>query len=158
MPDSAAEKAGLQAGDIITSLNSKSINTFGELRAKVATLGAGKKITLGVIRDGNKKTFNVTLGESKLQKTKAELIHKGLAGAELSNTSKSDKAKGVKVTSVADGSPAQSYQFEQGDIIVGVNRKPISNLGELRKITEKTDGVLALNVLRGDRKIIIVVR
>lgn len=77
MPDSAAEKAGLQAGDIIVSLNGKSINTFSELRAKVATLGAGKEITLGVIRDGDKKDFDVTLGESQMQQAKAEQIHKG---------------------------------------------------------------------------------
>lgn len=94
MPDSAAEKAGLQAGDIIVSLNGKSINTFSELRAKVATLGAGKEITLGVIRDGDKKDFDVTLGESQMQQAKAEQIHKGLSGAELSNTSKNDETKG----------------------------------------------------------------
>lgn len=158
MPDSAAEKAGLQAGDIIVSLNGKSINTFSELRAKVATLGAGKEITLGVIRDGDKKDFDVTLGESQMQQAKAEQIHKGLSGAELSNTSKSDGTKGVKVTSVAEGSPAQSYQLQAGDIIVGVNRQRVSNLGEFRKVVEKAGDVLALNVQRDDRKIVIVVR
>ncbi len=43
VPDSAADKAGIQAGDILISINGKKIQTFGELRAKVATLGAGKK-------------------------------------------------------------------------------------------------------------------
>ncbi|NMT17581.1 PDZ domain-containing protein, partial [Vibrio parahaemolyticus] len=64
VPDSAADKAGLKAGDVIVSVNGKAINTFSELRAKVATLGAGKEITLGVVRDGKNKTFDVTLGES----------------------------------------------------------------------------------------------
>lgn len=52
MPDSAAEKAGLKAGDIIVSVNGKQIRTFGELRAKIATLGAGKQTSLGIVRDG----------------------------------------------------------------------------------------------------------
>ena len=54
VPDSAADKAGLQAGDIIVAINGKRIDTFSELRAKVATLGAGKEIELGVVRDGKK--------------------------------------------------------------------------------------------------------
>ncbi|MEZ9926903.1 Do family serine endopeptidase [Vibrio breoganii] len=158
MPDSAADEAGLQAGDIIVSIDGKRIDTFSELRAKVATLGAGKEIKLGVIRDGDKKEFDVTLGESQLQQTKAEQLHPGLTGAALSNTKDSDGYKGVKVTSVAEGSPAASYQIEQGDIIVGVNRQVVTNLGEFRDILEKQDGVLALNIQRGDRKVVIVVR
>ncbi|GAM54166.1 outer membrane stress sensor protease degQ [Vibrio ishigakensis] len=64
----------------------------------------------------------------------------------------------MKVTSVAEGSPAQSYQLQAGDIIVGVNRQRVSNLGEFRKVVEKAGDVLALNVQRDDRKIVIVVR
>lgn len=158
MPDSAADEAGLQAGDIIVSIDGKRIDTFSELRAKVATLGAGKEIKLGVIRDGDKKEFDVTLGESPLQQTKAEQLHPGLTGAALSNTKDSDGYNGVKVTSVAEGSPAASYQIEQGDIIVGVNRQVVTNLGEFRDVLEKQDGVLALNIQRGDRKVVIVVR
>ncbi|MEZ8988255.1 Do family serine endopeptidase [Vibrio breoganii] len=158
MPDSAADEAGLQAGDIIVSIDGKRIDTFSELRAKVATLGAGKEIKLGVIRDGDKKEFDVTLGESQLQQTKAEQLHPGLTGAALSNTKDSDGYKGVKVTSVSEGSPAASYQIEQGDIIVGVNRQVVTNLGEFRDVLEKQDGVLALNIQRGDRKVVIVVR
>lgn len=158
MPDSAAEKAGLQAGDIIVALNGKRINTFGELRAKVATLGAGKTIKIAVVRDKDRKEFEVTLGEAQLQQTKADLLHPGLKGAALSNTRKSDKVQGVRVTDVAEGSPAASYQLEAGDIIVGVNRKPVANLGELRKILERAGDVLALNVQRDERKIVIVVR
>ncbi|MPW36878.1 DegQ family serine endoprotease [Vibrio sp. B1Z05] len=158
MPDSAADKAGLQAGDVIVSVNGKRIDTFSELRAKVATLGAGKKVTLGVIRDGDTKKFDVTLGESPTQQTKAEQLHAGLKGAALTNTTKADAYQGVKVTSVAENSPAASYQIEQGDIIIGVNRQPVANLGEFRAIAEKQDGILALHIQRGNRKVVVVVR
>lgn len=53
--DSAAEKAGIKAGDIIISVDGRGIKSFQELRAKVATMGAGAKVELGLIRDGDRK-------------------------------------------------------------------------------------------------------
>ncbi|MEZ8293875.1 Do family serine endopeptidase [Vibrio splendidus] len=158
VPDSAADKAGLKAGDVIVSINGKRIDSFSELRAKVATLGAGKQIELGVVRDGKNMTFDVTLGESTNSKTQAEKLHEGLAGAELTNTTDSDSTTGVKVSSVAQGSPAEAYQLLKDDIIIGVNRQPVKNLAEFRKILEKQPGVLALNIQRGDRTIYLVIR
>ncbi len=158
IPDSAADKAGLEAGDIIVSLNNKEVRTFSELRAKIATLGAGKKISLGVIRDGKSKSFDVTLGEATDSKTKADDLHTGLAGAELVNTTPEDGVEGVKVASVEKGSIAEKYQLKANDIIIGVNRQRIHNIGELRTLLEKTPSVLALNIRRGDRTIYLVVR
>ena len=156
--DSAADKAGLEAGDVIVSINGKSITSFSELRAKVATLGAGKTIELGVIRDGKEKTFEVTLGEMQNAKAPAEKLHEGLSGAQLSNTNASDAVQGVKVTAVEKGSSADAYKLEEGDIIIGVNRKRVKNLAQFRKIVEKQPGVLALNIQRGDRTLYLVIR
>ncbi len=158
VPDSAADKAGIKAGDIIVSINDKKISTFSELRAKIATLGAGKKVKLGVVRDGDAKSFDVTLGESTQSKTKADSMHPGLKGAELANTSKEDSIEGVKVTSIAENSPAASYELQEGDIIIGVNRKRVKNVAQLRKILEVNPSVLALNIQRGERTIYLVVR
>ncbi|MDE1345015.1 DegQ family serine endoprotease [Vibrio aestuarianus] len=154
---SAADNAGLRAGDVITTLNGKKIDTFSELRAKVATLGAGKEITLGVMRDGKSETFKVTLGENNT-KTKAEQLHEGLTGAELTNTTDSAPIAGVKVTNIEKGSAAEAYQLQKGDIIIGVNRKRVKNLADLRALLEKKSSVLALNIQRGDRTIYLVVR
>ncbi|GAL23931.1 outer membrane stress sensor protease DegQ [Vibrio variabilis] len=60
--------------------------------------------------------------------------------------------------SVEEGSAAAQYELQQGDIIIGVNRARVKNVGELRKILEKKPGVLALNIQRGDRTIYLVVR
>ncbi|MFH4617498.1 DegQ family serine endoprotease [Vibrio furnissii] len=158
LPDSAADKAGLKAGDIIISVNGKKVEAFAELRAKVATLGAGKTVTLGVIRDGKEKNYEVTLGEQSNNKTKADKLHQGLSGAELSNTTANDVIQGVKVTSVAKDSPAEGYQLQKDDIIIGVNRKRVKNIADLRAILEKSPNVLALNIQRGDRTIYLVVR
>jgi S1-C subfamily serine protease len=158
VPEGAADKAGLKAGDIITSINGKMINTFGELRAKVATLGAGKSVKLGVLRDGKSLEFDVTLGEQSDAKTQAESLHKGLTGAELSNTATTDPVQGVKVMAVEKDSVAASYQLEVGDIIIGVNRQLVTNIAEFRTILDKSPAILALNIQRGDRSIYLVVR
>ncbi|KEY91074.1 protease [Candidatus Photodesmus blepharus] len=158
VPESAADKAGLKAGDIVVSINGKKIDTFGELRAKVATVGAGKKITLSVIRDGKLKKFDVTLGEHLINKTSAGKLHEGLAGAELANTEEKDFVQGVKIISVAQGSNAAAYQLKPDDIIMGINRKRVKNLSELRAIIKRKPGILALNIQRGDRTIYLVIK
>ncbi|MBM7037458.1 Do family serine endopeptidase [Vibrio ulleungensis] len=156
--DGAAELAGIEAGDIIVSINGKRINTFSELRAKVATLGAGKTVEVGIVRDGEEQTFDVTLQEQSDVKTKAENLHEGLAGAELTNTTSTDKVEGVKIASVVEGSAAQRYGLAEGDIIVGLNRQRVNNVAQLREMLEEKPDVLALNIQRGERGLYIVVR
>ncbi|WP_330961443.1 Do family serine endopeptidase [Photobacterium sp. 53610] len=158
MPGSAAEKAGLKAGDIIVSVNDKAIRTFGELRAKIATIGAGKKVKLGVLRDGDKMTFDVTLQEAEMANLKADHLHQSLQGAEFSNTTSADKVKGVKVTRIDPQSMAARYGLKEDDIIIGLNRQPIRNLGELRKALDKQPSVLALEIRRGDNELYLIIR
>lgn len=157
VPDSAAEKAGIEAGDIIVSVNGKEIRSFGELRAKIATLGAGKEVKLGIIRDGKQKTVTAKLEEANLAKANAETLHEALTGAELENYSQG-KVSGVRVSAVEKGSIAERYGLKQGDVIVGLNRIKVKNLGDLRKQLEEKPSVLALNILRGDSTLYLVIR
>ncbi|MBD8513097.1 Do family serine endopeptidase [Photobacterium sp. CAU 1568] len=158
MPGSAAEKAGLKAGDIIVSVNDKEIRTFSELRAKIATLGAGKDVNLGVLRDGKEKEFNVTLQEAEMSNLKADHLHESLTGAEFSNTTADDNTKGVKVTKIDPQSLAARYGLKEGDIIIGLNRQPIGNLGQLRKALDSKPSVLALEIRRGNNELYLIIR
>ncbi|CZF83499.1 Periplasmic pH-dependent serine endoprotease DegQ precursor [Grimontia celer] len=157
VPDSAAENAGIEAGDIIVSVNGKEIRSFGELRAKIATLGAGKEVKLGIIRDGKEKTVTAKLKEASLAKANAETLHEALKGAELENY-KEGKVSGVRVSSVEKDSIAARYGLKQDDVIVGLNRNKVKNLGDLRKQLESKPSVLALNILRGDSTMYLVIR
>lgn len=158
MPDSAADKAGLKAGDIIVAINGKEIQSFGELRAKISTIGAGQKVTLGIVRDGNKQTYNVTLGAASDAHIVADSLNPALEGAKFANTTSGDIAQGVKVTAVNSNSPAQKLGLKEDDIIIGINRHQIKNLSELRKAMEKNSGILALNIRRNDTSLYLIVR
>lgn len=157
VPDSAAAKAGIKAGDIIVSIDGKDIQSFSELRAKIATLGAGKKVKLAVIRDGKKQIMTATLGDSNQAKTDAENLHKALTGASLENYAENNLF-GVQVISVEKGSNAAQNGLEKGDIILGLNRAVVSNIGELRKLLDQDPSIIALNILRNNTRLYIVLR
>ncbi|MGO4999803.1 Do family serine endopeptidase [Oceanisphaera sp. W20_SRM_FM3] len=156
--DSAADKAGLKAGDIIISLDGKPVRSFGELRAKVATMGADKTVTLGLFRDGKQQDANVTLTLADDQSMAADSLNKALEGATLGKTEAKDGISGVKIVDVAPRSPAARSGLEKGDIIIGVNRKRVKELAELRKIIEAKPGVIALNIQRGNASLYLVLR
>lgn len=155
--DSAADKAGIKAGDIIVSVDGKNIRTFGELRAKVASIGAEKSIDLGLIRDGKIKHVTAMLKNANTQKAKAETLHKSLTGAELESYSQND-LKGVRVADVKKDSIAARYGLQKNDIIVGMNRIGVNNLADLRKLFETKPNVLALNIVRDNSNLYLILR
>lgn len=153
---SAADKAGIRSGDIITSIDGKKIQSFGELRAKVATLGAGAKVKLGIFRDGKEIEVTVTLQEEQqLSSADSSGISELFDGASLAN---SDQG-GVEVTAVEPRSTAAALGLREGDIITGVNRSKVSSIAELKDLLKDNEGrVSALRIQRGDTTIFITMR
>ncbi len=157
MPDSAAEEAGLEPGDIIVKVNNKTIKGFSELRARIATLGAGAKVKLEIIRDGKTKQFTVKLKDNKNVNIQAKAIHRALSGAVLSDNSSSSEG-GVLVSDLADNSPAQQFGLEKGDIIIGVDRTSIDSLKALRKYLKNSNAIAALRIIRDNRNMYLIIR
>ncbi|AUI65072.1 MULTISPECIES: Do family serine endopeptidase [Glaesserella] len=157
MPESAAAKAGLKAGDVITVLNGQKVRSFSELRAKVATTGAGKEIELTYLRDGKESNVKVTLQSDEQSKTSAKSLLPTLNGAELANYDEKG-IKGVEIAKVEKGSMAESRGFKKGDVIVGVNRQAVENLGELRKILDSKPSAIALNILRDGSNFYVIIQ
>lgn len=154
--DSAAEEAGIVAGDVIVSFNGKKIKSFQELRGKIGSVGAGKTVKLGVVKpSGKKKTYKVTLKKAETANIEPGSIHRMLAGAELANM---DKNKGVKVEEVASESPAEMVGLREGDIISGVNKTRVKNIAELRDLLSDNKGISWLNVYRGNTKLLLRIR
>ncbi len=157
-PDSAAEKSGIQAGDIITEINGITLVSFQELRAKVASKAAGSKIKLGLLRKGKKVNVEVVLGDATQTVVAAKEIHPALEGATLANGKTKQGDQGVVISEIAARSPASMIGLQDGDVIIGVNRQKIDNVLALRGALDSSKGVIALSVIRGNTSLYLVIR
>lgn len=155
MPNSSAAKAGIKAGDVITSLNGKPISSFAALRAEVGSMPIGSKVTLGLLRDGKAVNVSLELQQSSQNQVDSSTIFSGIEGAEMSNKGAD---KGVVVNNVKANSPAARIGLKKGDVIMGANQQPVKNISELRKILDSKPSVLALNIQRGDTSIYLLMQ
>lgn len=96
------------------------------------------------------------LDDSEGQTTKAENLTTLLQGATLSNGSNKEGNKGVNIDAVQKDSPAAMSGLQPGDLIIGVNNQRVMTIVELRKIIDSKPSVLALNILRGDDNIYLL--
>lgn len=157
-PDSAADKGGLQAGDIITAINGKKVKSFNELRAKIGTMGAGTEVELSLLRDGKTKKVKVTLGDYSATNIAAREIHPALEGATLEDGQTEAGANGIVISELENRSPAARIGLRKDDVIVGVNRSRVSTVNELRNALEDSNRVISLNVKRGNVSLYLVIR
>ena len=155
MPNSLAAKAGIKAGDVITSLNGKPISSFAALRAEVGSMPIGSKVTLGLLREGKPVNVSLELQQSSQNQVDSSTIFSGIEGAEMSNKGAD---KGVVVNNVKANSPAARIGLKKGDVIMGANQQPVKNIAELRKILDSKPSVLALNIQRGDTSIYLLMQ
>ena len=153
-PGSAADRAGVKTGDIITSINGVSMKDAGELRNTIGMLRVGDKVEIGLLRDGKSRKVVALIAErSEIETANAVDINKGLEGAELADAPDG----GVLVKAIQEGSPAAQNGLRANDLIVGVARTPITNTKTFKEAA-KNANVLVLNVRRGSTVQLIQIR
>ncbi|MCZ9248311.1 serine endoprotease DegQ [Escherichia albertii] len=158
LPSSGSAKAGIKAGDIITSLNGKPLNSFAELRSRIATTEPGTKVKLGLLRNGKPLEVEVTLDTSTSSSASAEMITPALEGATLSDGQLKDGGKGIKIDEVVKGSPAAQAGLQKDDMIIGVNRDRVNSIAEMRKVLAAKPAIIALQIIRGNESIYLLMR
>ena len=140
--DSPAAKAGIEAGDVITSVNGTDVKDSRDLARTISTLAPGTSVKLDVLHKGTSKTMTLTLGEmpnDRQANAGGEHQSKETAGTprlglSLAPASEVDGAgdKGVVVTSVDPNGPAAEHGVKTGDVILNVGGKSVANVGDVR--------------------------
>jgi S1-C subfamily serine protease len=156
VPESAAEEAGLEVGDIIVEVNEKKVDNASELRNMIGLLRSGDEVAIKYVRNSKTRSTNALLGRAQAEQLTGADIHPGLEGAVFAAASTTSDS-GVEVAEVAQDSPAAQRGLRPGDIITAVNRSRVRNLQDLAAIAEN-NRILFLLVQRGDRSLMLQIR
>lgn len=148
-PHGPSNHAGLRSGDVVLSVNGKSVKDATELRYRYAMLSLGQKATLDVFRSGKKKTLSIRAEAPPEIPPRDTTLLKGtspISGATVVNVSPAVVAEmrligqesGVVVTDVPRGSLASRFGFARGTGIIAINGQKITSVKQLKKLVEQT--------------------
>jgi serine protease Do/serine protease DegQ len=160
---SAAAKAGVRAGDVITAVNGRTVKSHTELRNAIGLLRVGERVEIALLRDGVARKLTALIeappGETSAATPAtpadpAKPPHPGLEGATLADAPGNG---GVQVRAVAPNSRAAAAGLRASDVIIGANRVRITNLASLRTVSQ-SGGSLVLSVRRGEATLVILLR
>lgn len=165
-----ADKGGLEAGDVITKFDGKTIVTSGDLPRIVATTKPGKIVPVEVLRKGSPKVLNMGVGEmpsdnvevaqNTKPSTKSEINRIGLTVKEMTPQQKK-KLNGKNGLLVIDAQgPVAQAGLRRGDVILGLNNTEVQSLDQFNKQLAgfAAGKTLALLVLRGESTLYVPVK
>ncbi len=153
-PGSPAAVSGIEPGDVVVELDGRPIRGSSDLRNQVGLVPIGQEVQLKIVRNGRDVTLRTRVGEVRAASLAGENQAPQLAGATFEN----HEDGGVRVTKVTPGSPAARYGLRDGDVIVAVNRQRIRKIDDFSEALRKARSVIALNVVRGNMELFLVLR
>ena len=154
---SAADNAGLRAGDVIMAVNGRPVRGSPDLRNQMGLVPVGDEVEFKVLRDGRERLFKARVETVPPAEASGSEPIPELAGASVGNAERSGRSEAVAVVDVTRGSAAWLHGLRAGDLIAGVNRTKVRSVAELLAAL-KTSGPIVLTVLRGDAVFAVVVR
>jgi len=162
MADSPAENAGLATGDVIISVNRKSVHSGADLRNYIGLLRVGARVDLVLVRNGDEMKLSLKVGEIKQAYTEPGKEIPKLKGASFGPIPQDSpffgRIKGVYVVGVLKNSPAWKAGLREEDVITSINRQLVENSSELMTIAGQSGGSLLLNIARGEGSLFILIR
>lgn len=169
VPGSPAERAGVQSGDVIVSVNGRPVRNTNELQTEIMYRRVGEQVQVGIVRDGRELTLSVVLGERPLEEAAAPAPSPNEEGLQKFGLTVQDvtpelaqryglpRTEGVVVVAVEPGSRAYWAGIQEGDVILEVDRQPVQTLADWKQIVAEIpeDETVLLTVLRGGGRMFI---
>ena len=160
---SPGEKAGLQPGDVVLALNDKTIERSIDLPRMVGLLKPNEKAALKVWHEGKEISVDITLGEmagDTMAAIDVPAAAPGKLGVSVraltdAECKKLDVSGGVVVEQVSGAAAKAGIQM--GDVILGLNNKPVNDPEQLRKLVDEAKGKVAVLVQRQNARIFVPV-
>jgi S1-C subfamily serine protease len=161
--NSPAARAGLKVGDVIVSVDGQPVDDPSAFNYRFATRGLGGHADVGVMRSGRESKVSVALATAPDQ-PRDEIVIRSRSpflGAKVANLSPalSDElqlntnAEGVVIVDVGDGSVAQNFGFQRGDIVVSVNNHKIAKTRDLERVARAGGRLWRVIIQRGGQTI-----
>jgi serine protease Do len=170
MKDGPAKQAGIQVGDVIVEFDGTPVKDSTELPLAVARTPIGKVVKVKVLRGQTEKALPVKVAELKedaveLASARDQAEDVGLKVQDITpqiaeSLSIDSATRGVVVSAVTPGSPADEAQLRRGDLILEVDRKPVRDAAEFRSAVKASgQGTsLLLLVKRADSTIFLALK
>jgi Do/DeqQ family serine protease len=163
VPGSPAAKAGLKVSDLITGIDSQSIDDPNGFDYRFATRPLGGTAQIDVQRGGKALKLTIAL-ETAPDNGRDEIVltsRSPLQGAKVSNISPAvadelhldSDTEGVVVTAVAQDGAAANFGFQKGDIIQAVNNQKIARTSDLEKVTAASSRLWHITLMRNGQQI-----
>jgi len=147
--DSAADQAGLRAGDVVTSIAGYPVKSAQDFHNLEGQFPVGEPLELDYVRDQSTKRTRVKVEELKvLDGGRIDARLEGAVLEELPPKQRSDTAGGVVIVKLEPRSRLARQGLREGDVITGSNRMRIRDLGEFQEVIRSVSGTLYLQVHR----------
>lgn len=153
-PGSAAAKGGIEAGDVLVSVDGKPLRSAHQLRNEIGGRRIGETVKMTVLRNEKSRNVSVKIGKAEESPVARDRIHPLLEGATLRN---SDDGRGVVVADITRDSPAAASGLRPGDVIISANRKAVANVTELGRQVSGAQQLL-LRIVRGNAALFLVIQ
>jgi len=155
-PDSAAAKAGLKPGDVITQMNGEPITRSGELSSRVGMSEPGTGVKLTVWRDKASRQIEATLGEASRTGTRTAAAQSSQGEGARLGLALQAQPDGLVVQSASG--PAERAGIRSGDKVLAVNGKPVQSVEQIQKTLENKPESVALLIERDGNRIFVPVK
>jgi len=152
--DSEAEEAGIKAGDVITAVDGRATSSGGQLRSQIGIKGVGDKVELSLIREGKAKKLQVGIGKQQSSTIDGQL-HPLLEGIRVEPSRDNN---GLMVVDLEPNSRAAYIGLRPGDLIVGVNRKRVTDFNSFSEALKLSQSSILLQISRNGRPMYVVIR